>query len=883
MGLLTLLYVYIFGGITFVPVVLLVFVYLHPILQSTDPDHDEKPAKEADEVGSEYLKAGEIEETSSSGLDAYKAGWIIVTQEYLDSPDDISSTTQTISESNENKSAYSSLYKLVQKDSANNTNNNNSSSTNNTIAGGGLSRSRSTSFDSLSNNISSTLLGMTNMNTNGIASETNSVFAPSSSAVSATTLQQPSSNNSILEPAATSPSLSSNFQQPPVIQSPSADKVKSSQKKHRYYAILKHGNLFLYKDETLKDVKHVIVLSSYFISMWPRDLPDGQLFTKSSAIAMVKSSKLNTLTSREESAPKGSFFLYTDINADKEDWYFTLVRATKLTTNSDLHEVIDPQVYAKTLHFQTKHMIDLIQTLYSSEGQLQTKWFNALIGRLFLSLQGTKTLENYLHTKIAKKLNKIKTPGFLDKFSIKSIYPGDSAPFLTYPSLKEISPDGTVLVSVYLTYHGNLSLQIATKVNINLGARFKTREVDLLLNITLSKLEGPILIKIKPPPSERLWYTFETEPIMNLKIEPIISSRQMTYNIITNSIEKKFKEAIKDSLVLPHWDDIVFYDTMDEIYRGGIWDPSARPGNDMADSDLQTLNSANSNDYERETFSDLDTKSELTFRSLNKSKLSNTLTDLSKRIKKKTSSASTLIADSQSIKSETQSVLTPSTNNKNSATMNTLKKIGKWYFKDEKAAQEEPEPYKPPEMISNRRVPRKNSNPDLPKPTIPLEPPLTHMPSYEFGKYDDILEPPSKPLSRKVSLTGLDNVTVPRTPPPLPPREDELITEKLDLSANTNMDPSKISNNPFVSPVRGSAVPSSQRSATVATTLANSTSHSTHGLEHQHSLHRRPPPPGPPPKLPSRQVPLEKTPSRGSSNNTFEAESGKLEAGFSKF
>lgn len=196
--------------------------------------------------------------------------------------------------------------------------------------------------------------------------------------------------------------------------------IRSSQKKHRYFAVLKHGNLFLYKDQTLKDVKHVIVLAHHFVSIWPRDLTDAQLFTKYSALALINPSKLtdtpfstndtfnstvntsngteissstrSSLSSRttdqqqnlqqqtNNNAPPGTFFIYCENNCDKEDWYFALIRAMKLE-KSELPDILNPEKYAETSHFQTKEMINLIQTLYSSEGQLQTKWLNAIIGR----------------------------------------------------------------------------------------------------------------------------------------------------------------------------------------------------------------------------------------------------------------------------------------------------------------------------------------------------------------------------------------------------------------------------------------------------------------------------------------------------------------------
>ena len=100
-------------------------------------------------------------------------------------------------------------------------------------------------------------------------------------------------------------------------------------------------------------------------------------------------------------APRGSFFIYCDICSEKEDWFFALIRAMKLE-KSELPDILSPTKFAKTLHFETKEMINLIQTLYSSEGQLQTKWINAIIGRWFLSMKNTKQFEDYVYKKLSK-------------------------------------------------------------------------------------------------------------------------------------------------------------------------------------------------------------------------------------------------------------------------------------------------------------------------------------------------------------------------------------------------------------------------------------------------------------------------------------------------
>lgn len=531
MGLWFIIYVYLFGGLTFIPLVIFLFVYLHPKIED---DHEIEADDEVQDSTTPYekLRASEIDELLKSGLGAYMAGWVTVTQEYLESMNEISSNTQSISESHENKSAYLSLYKLVK----------NSEEEGDTL-----------SINSSNDDAPNGTNGGTSGATNGRRLSSSSI--------------EPVSSNTTDD----------------------NKKLRTLQRKHRFYAVLRHGNLFLYKNEKKTDVKHVIVLSGHVVAIWPRGIPEGQLFTKRTCICILKKDysrprrlleggndldglKITTwdiLNSSENDAngikpPKGSFFLYCDKNIIKEDWYFALIRATKVvkdvgsgsTSGSSgtvtpkslgnaAGELLDPSIFAKSLHFKTPDMINLIQTLYSSEGQFQTKWLNAIIGRIFLGLQKTETLKNYLQMKIEKKLTKINKPGFLDEFQIKKLDVGSSAPYFTYPLLKEISPDGTLVLSANVHYHGQLSVQIATKLLVNLGVRLKQREVDVLLSVTIQKLEGRIIIKIKPPPSERIWYSFETEPTMDLKIEPIVSSRQMTYNIITGTIEKNSRKLLE--------------------------------------------------------------------------------------------------------------------------------------------------------------------------------------------------------------------------------------------------------------------------------------------------------------------------------------------------
>ncbi|KAL9587218.1 MAG: hypothetical protein Q9212_000377 [Teloschistes hypoglaucus] len=328
-----------------------------------------------------------------------------------------------------------------------------------------------------------------------------------------------------------------------------------------FFVVLRHGHLMLYDDIEQIEVRHVISLEYHNVSIYGGDeeIPEGELWIKRNAICLSRKSDMEGVVSSSK-----PFYLFSENCSDKEDFYLALLQNQEVKAD-DLDSPPRPQP------FDTKDVITLVQQLHSSEEQLQTRWINALVGRLFLALYKTSEIEDLIRKKITKKIARVKKPAFLSGVVLRKIDMGESAPYITNPRLRDLTIDGDCCVEADIKYRGNFRLEIATTARIDLGARFRVREVDLVLAAVVKKLDGHVLVKLKPPPSNRIWIAFEVMPDLDLSIEPVVSSRQITYNVILRAIESRIREVIAETIVLPHWDDSPFFDTSEQKFRGGIW------------------------------------------------------------------------------------------------------------------------------------------------------------------------------------------------------------------------------------------------------------------------------------------------------------------------
>lgn len=180
-----------------------------------------------------------------------------------------------------------------------------------------------------------------------------------------------------------------------------------------------------------------------------------------------------------------------------------------------------------------------------------SQWLNAIVGRVFYNVFRSADVERNLRLKIEKRLRAVERPFFLGKLKLVSVTGGHSLPLFNNGTLHSLSAEGELLASVGIFYPGGFRLTIASELLVgNLLA------VPFVMSVYIKHLSGRVLLRIKAPPSDRLWYGFHEQPKLDIEVEPVVSSQAVTWSIVRSGIAQLLSQIISEFMVLPYMDDI---------------------------------------------------------------------------------------------------------------------------------------------------------------------------------------------------------------------------------------------------------------------------------------------------------------------------------------
>lgn len=362
-----------------------------------------------------------------------------------------------------------------------------------------------------------------------------------------------------------------------LLQDPDGDSSFSRRKlppANLLYIVLRHGHLMLYDSPAQVEVKHVLSLAHHDVSLQAGPHNEGlceqsqileaDLFTKRTAIVLTPVELPQGAMQAAAPTSAKPFYLFAATNIDKEDFYHALLSNR---VRPPTPRALDPEA-----------LIKLQSSLHSSSLTAESRAIDALIGRLFLALHRVPSLSGFVRAKLEKKLNRIQKPAFIPSLLVQSINLGDAGPVFSNLRLRDLNIDGEMTLAADAKYNGRLSVTLLAVAKLDLGTRFKVRTVDLALKTIVQRISGTMLLRIKPPPSNRIWFCFENVPELDVRVEPVVSERKITYGFVLRAIEERLRTAFKEGLVKPNWDDIPmpFSDTVGTCARGGLWsDPGA--------------------------------------------------------------------------------------------------------------------------------------------------------------------------------------------------------------------------------------------------------------------------------------------------------------------
>eukprot|EP00842_Homolaphlyctis_polyrhiza_P000483 jgi/Hompol1/1435/HPOL_005596-RA len=396
-------------------------------------------------------------------------------------------------------------------------------------------------------------------------------------------------------------SASSPFQdQQQSSRSPNASTVNRPPQWRNVFAILRYKSLTFYADSDCLEKVQEISLPQYQPRLFPPHIANSEMYNCMNPIMLeIKRAGLSML-GLDGHTSLDPLFVYAPTGSDKEDWFIMMRRASQLPRYADsgalsvfFHDSEAMRAYTDAMSKLIKNTsfnsqaTTIPSTLASTSSQNDTAaWLNALIGRAFIAIHSNPNIKSWLIYRLTRHAiqKPASPPSLLGDIIIQNIDVGNSLPLISNPQLLNISTDGDMNLQVDIDYSGGIRVEASTLITLkipSLDAHIKPLVLPITLAVKILHFSARLLLKIKPfHESNRLWFGFFRHPELKLKlqVEPIISSKLVRVQWINLMIERRIKQVLEDSFMLPNMDDLCFwpFDNDDDSYQGRDTDSAER-------------------------------------------------------------------------------------------------------------------------------------------------------------------------------------------------------------------------------------------------------------------------------------------------------------------
>ncbi|KAM0725420.1 Testis-expressed protein 2 [Formica fusca] len=134
---------------------------------------------------------------------------------------------------------------------------------------------------------------------------------------------------------------------------------------------------------------------------------------------------------------------------------------------------------------------------------------------------------------------------------------GNVASCVTSKDATPIQSSGKKFLSMVDKLAANKYFRHATELSYIRRAMEGVSNTEIRFTVSISGIEGCLLVNIPPPPSDRLWYGFKPVPKITLTVQPALGERTVNIVYVTKWIENKLLREFEKLVVLPNMDDLV--------------------------------------------------------------------------------------------------------------------------------------------------------------------------------------------------------------------------------------------------------------------------------------------------------------------------------------